>query len=317
MTEREELLALFRRLGVGCQDQQPHIWAVCVYFRFDAAGRFEGIDDAGGFHPRIPTLPNPYPYNIGDIVEIKQGETWVRRVVVRAFENGGTRCFWVTGSGQTGVPYFSYDEGKLWRFPGQAVVVTGGAMEFTATPAPQPERPHLRLRFMVAFPAGSTREPAQRELLAMAQKFGPVEADWNGVKMFAFPEDTAEALRVRWDMLWEGFHPAPSPETKPREEAPSPEPPDTPPDTRWHRPWYMVGSCLTQDENRQIVNEALRQRHSGIQQGGHFYPQAPRLSSRCIFGCGAWLGPSRSSAPEGIDQFGACPRQPPPPRQGP
>ena len=48
--------------------------------------------------------------------------------------------------------------------------------------------------------------------------------------------------------------------------------------------------------------------------GGHFYPGAgpPRniyATSNCEH-CDCWIGPTRSGAPEGVDQFGDCPGNP-------
>lgn len=51
----------------------------------------------------------------------------------------------------------------------------------------------------------------------------------------------------------------------------------------------------------------------------HKYPGAPGhnpddpgdcFTSNCEYGCGAWCGPSRSGAPDGIDPFGNCPKHP-------
>lgn len=33
-------------------------------------------------------------------------------------------------------------------------------------------------------------------------------------------------------------------------------------------------------------------------------------TSDCAYGCGCWMGPSRSGGPAGIDPFGACPGNP-------
>jgi hypothetical protein len=44
---------------------------------------------------------------------------------------------------------------------------------------------------------------------------------------------------------------------------------------------------------------------------GHFYPGAQdefEFTSDCAHGCGAWMGSTRSGAPEGIDPFGRCPK---------
>jgi len=34
------------------------------------------------------------------------------------------------------------------------------------------------------------------------------------------------------------------------------------------------------------------------------------FTSDCAYGCGAWMGSTRSGAPDGIDAFGACPNAP-------
>ena len=60
------------------------------------------------------------------------------------------------------------------------------------------------------------------------------------------------------------------------------------------------------------INEAMRTGKEGVQIGGHFYPRAPRRTSYCANGCGACMSPSRSSAPDEIDPWGACPFAPGP-----
>lgn len=48
----------------------------------------------------------------------------------------------------------------------------------------------------------------------------------------------------------------------------------------------------------------------------HYYPDEDGTSD-CQFGCGCWMGPSRSGGPDGVDPFGHCPAAPaptPPPR---
>jgi hypothetical protein len=65
-------------------------------------------------------------------------------------------------------------------------------------------------------------------------------------------------------------------------------------------------------EDTRRINEALAAGIEGMKIGGHFYPRAPRRTSNCQNGCGAWMGPSRSGAPDDIDQFGACPMAPGP-----
>ncbi len=47
--------------------------------------------------------------------------------------------------------------------------------------------------------------------------------------------------------------------------------------------------------------------------GPHNYSKDNELDrqyKRCIFGCGCWIGPSRSGGPPGLDPFGACPNNP-------
>ena len=70
------------------------------------------------------------------------------------------------------------------------------------------------------------------------------------------------------------------------------------------------------------IHAAFRLELIGCRIGGHFYPRAPRLTSSCVFGCGCWMGPSRSGVagvregePTELDQFGPCPLAPvvPPP----
>lgn len=46
-----------------------------------------------------------------------------------------------------------------------------------------------------------------------------------------------------------------------------------------------------------------------VPSGGHDYGEITHRKD-CGFGCGAWMGSSRSGAPEGIDPFGACPKNP-------
>lgn len=47
--------------------------------------------------------------------------------------------------------------------------------------------------------------------------------------------------------------------------------------------------------------------------GGHYYPGCADtgdvFTSDCKY-CECWMGPSRSGAPEGVDQFGDCPGNP-------
>jgi hypothetical protein len=46
--------------------------------------------------------------------------------------------------------------------------------------------------------------------------------------------------------------------------------------------------------------------------GHHTYPGIANgtfvRTSDCDNGCGAWMGSSRSGAPEGVDPFGPCPK---------
>jgi hypothetical protein len=44
-----------------------------------------------------------------------------------------------------------------------------------------------------------------------------------------------------------------------------------------------------------------------VESGGHRYPNDDGTSD-CLNGCGAWMGPYRSGAPDGIDPHGACPK---------
>lgn len=72
---------------------------------------------------------------------------------------------------------------------------------------------------------------------------------------------------------------------------------------------------MTRREHQsQAVIEAFLARKEGLQMGGHFYPRAPFATSNCQNGCGAWMGPARSGAPEDsdIDPHGACPLAPGP-----
>jgi len=43
--------------------------------------------------------------------------------------------------------------------------------------------------------------------------------------------------------------------------------------------------------------------------GGHKY-EPEGGTSDCEFRCGAWMGNTRSGAPDGIDPFGRCPKNP-------
>lgn len=36
----------------------------------------------------------------------------------------------------------------------------------------------------------------------------------------------------------------------------------------------------------------------------------PFFTSDCAYGCGAWMGSTRSGAPDGTDPFGECPKAP-------
>src|SRR5688572_5738236 len=48
-----------------------------------------------------------------------------------------------------------------------------------------------------------------------------------------------------------------------------------------------------------------------LQRGTHKYPTDSTFTANCSNGCGAWMGPARSGAPEGIDPHGACPKAKP------
>ncbi|RTL06392.1 hypothetical protein EKK58_05425 [Candidatus Dependentiae bacterium] len=48
----------------------------------------------------------------------------------------------------------------------------------------------------------------------------------------------------------------------------------------------------------------------------HYYPGVTidgklTHTSDCAYGCGAWMGGSRSGGPDGVDPFGECPKAPP------
>ncbi len=43
--------------------------------------------------------------------------------------------------------------------------------------------------------------------------------------------------------------------------------------------------------------------------GKHKYPNSDGTSD-CKFGCGCWMGPTRSGGPTGLDPFGKCPKNP-------
>lgn len=49
--------------------------------------------------------------------------------------------------------------------------------------------------------------------------------------------------------------------------------------------------------------------------GGHYYPGCVDddnfYTSDCAYGCGCWMGGTRSGGPDGIDPFGDCPNNPP------
>lgn len=49
--------------------------------------------------------------------------------------------------------------------------------------------------------------------------------------------------------------------------------------------------------------------------GGHHYPGCETndefFTSDCAYGCGCWMGSSRSGGPDGVNPFGACPARPP------
>ena len=44
--------------------------------------------------------------------------------------------------------------------------------------------------------------------------------------------------------------------------------------------------------------------------GGHNYGTENSSTNDCLFDCGAWMGGSRSGAPNKIDPFGKCPKNP-------
>lgn len=50
--------------------------------------------------------------------------------------------------------------------------------------------------------------------------------------------------------------------------------------------------------------------HGHKEYGGHHYPAAPHATSDCSYGCGCWMGPSRSGGPTGLSPFGKCPGNP-------
>lgn len=60
------------------------------------------------------------------------------------------------------------------------------------------------------------------------------------------------------------------------------------------------------------MRDAMRQKPCNT--GGHQYPGCTVdnfcFTSNCDYGCGCWMGQSRSGGPEGIDPFGECPGNP-------
>jgi hypothetical protein len=42
----------------------------------------------------------------------------------------------------------------------------------------------------------------------------------------------------------------------------------------------------------------------------HKYDSDGTFTVDCAYGCGCWMGPSRSGGPDGLDPFGECPKAP-------
>lgn len=49
--------------------------------------------------------------------------------------------------------------------------------------------------------------------------------------------------------------------------------------------------------------------HGSKEYGGHKYADHDRTSD-CEYGCGCWMGPTRSGGPTGLDPGGVCPKNP-------
>jgi site-specific DNA-methyltransferase (adenine-specific) len=67
----------------------------------------------------------------------------------------------------------------------------------------------------------------------------------------------------------------------------------------------LSGFDPTSDQAAQVRAAAL----------GHAYPGSPvggfEFTSDCVFGCGCWMGDSRSGGPSGVSPFGECPKHDP------
>jgi hypothetical protein len=50
--------------------------------------------------------------------------------------------------------------------------------------------------------------------------------------------------------------------------------------------------------------------HGDKEYGKHKYSDGAGTTSDCKYGCGCWMGPSRSGGPTGLDPFGKCPNNP-------
>ncbi len=74
--------------------------------------------------------------------------------------------------------------------------------------------------------------------------------------------------------------------------------------------------CYVNDGDECETAERIREEikaNTPAEQEGHIYPGGEDFTSDCSNGCGAWMGPTRSGGPKGIDPFGSCPKAPPPP----
>jgi hypothetical protein len=67
------------------------------------------------------------------------------------------------------------------------------------------------------------------------------------------------------------------------------------------RNWCLTGAWLCVD--------LMPNGHGDKQYGAHDYGNTGGTSD-CAYGCGCWMGPSRSGGRTGLDPFGECPNNP-------
>lgn len=86
-----------------------------------------------------------------------------------------------------------------------------------------------------------------------------------------------------------------------------------------HDPCHCFAECRALEKFKgKIVKEHPEpEAHAALETGSHKYMGCESamkggqfFTSDCSYGCGCWMGSSRSGGPKGVDPFGACPKAP-------